>query len=583
MSEPRKTASWKGLSGAMLIGGAALLLGALQPAIAQSGGKPPPSSPSAEQSGGQQTQPLNRQWLGYSQQFQALRPLLSQGSFAAAKIGFETGKDSSGAPIPLPVEPVPVNSSQQVQGAGMFAALAAAQRQQAGSGAASTANVGVMQALANSAAPFITNVEVGTLLLDSGDVSAARAAFDSAGQLGATAAQTERSAGARFGSALRSIGRAAASVAGNAEMGAYDAPDHERVLQLNYLALSYLLLGDDKAFNVSQRSASGQRQAFESLNDKAARLQDEARVAFEAERAAAQAKLAEAQGSPDEAGGVNAVEGQLSAAYRTEDNCVAPNLPSAYVNPLSFYLNGIVYEIASVQFPEDRDTARISYEKALQLAPNASVLSAAVRDLNSQQVRPGRLTHVLVAEGFAPTRQAIRMQLTYGDVVAPITIPRLTCHPSDIASIEVRSIEGRTLSRLDPVANVEGIMLQRQKDREGLTAVSVFTNALRGAMENRLAQQNIVAGLLVQAKQSAFDRPDMRSWSTLPARMHGGRVYVPNGVSAVDIVSLNAQGQVIASSRATLDTQSKQNVLYARAVQSSIAVAPAAALWIRGL
>lgn len=535
------------------------------PAEGQTPGQPPP----------------NRQWLGYSHQFQALRPLLLEGNFAAAKIAFETGKDSAGGAIPLP--PNPVIQGPAGQQANMFAALAAQQRAQAGAGAAAPAT-GVMRPLAQSAAPFITNVEVATLLLDAGDVTSARAAFDTAGQTGATAAQTDRGAGARVGGAMRMLGRAAASAAGNAEMGAYNAPDYERVLQLNYLALSYLLLGDDKAFNVSQRGAGGQRAAFESLNDKAAKLQDEARAAFEAERAEAQAKLAEAQQNPDEKGGANAVDGQLAAAYATEDYCTAPNLPSAFVNPLSFYLNGIVYEVSSAQFPEDRDTARISYEKALQLAPDASVLTSAVRDLNSQQVRPGRLTHVIVAEGFAPTRQAIRMQLAYGDVVAPITIPRLTCHPSDIAAIEVRTLDGRTLSRLNVVANIEGMMLQRQKDREGLTAVSVFTNALRGAIENRVAQRAGMIGMLIaQYKQSSFDRPDMRSWSTLPARVHGGRVYVPNDVAEVDIVSLNAQRQVLSSSRAKLDTQSRQNVVYARAVQTRIAVAPAAQLWIRGL
>jgi hypothetical protein len=593
---------------AAFVVGAFAIVGALQPAQAQSFGslmkkalqqpapaqaQAAPAATAAPQTGADGQPPApppNRSWLGYSQQFQALRPMLLQGDFAAAKIAYETGKDAAGAPIPLPANPVPAAAPGQQQppaGANLFASLAAASRAQAAAngatgGAPTTA--GVMQPLAQSAAPFITNVETGTLLLDSGDVPAARAAFDSAGSVGATSAQSDtRNTGARVGGAFRAIGRAAASAAGNAELGAYNAPDYERVLQLNYLALSYLLLGDDKAFNVSQRGSAGQREAFESLNDKAAKLQDEARAAFEAERAEAQAKLADAQQNPDQKASASAVDTQLAAAYATEDFCTAPNLPSAFVNPLSFYLNGIVYEVSSTQFPEDRDTARISYEKALQLAPEAGVLSAAVRDLNSQQVRPGRLVHVIVGEGFAPTRQAIRMQLTLNNIVAPITIPRLTCHPSDIAAIEVRTTEGRVLSRLDTVANIEGIMLQRQKDRESLTAAAVFTNALRGALENRMAQGNLVLGLLAQAKQESFDRPDMRSWSTLPARVHGGRVYVPNDVSEVDIVSLNAQRQVIGSSRARLDTQSRQNVVYARAVQAKVAVAPTAQLWIRGL
>lgn len=524
----------------------------------------------------------NREWLGYSANFQALRPLLMRGDFAAAKVAFETGKDSAGGAIPLPANPVAATPQGQTPAeSNGFAALAAAARGQSGQ-AGTAAPTGVMQPLMQASAPFISNVEVGTLMLDAGDFASARAAFDAAGLTSAGTAATSNGGGGARG-LLRSIGRGAAALAGNAEMGAYNAPDYERVLQLNYLSLAYLLTGDAKAFNVAARVSDRQRDAFDDLNEKAARLQDEARVAFEAERAAAEKSLADAQTNTEQQGGQTAVNGQLSAAYATPDFCKAPNLPSAFVNPLSFYINGIVYEVSSAQFREDRDTARISYEKALQLAPNSAVLSAAVRDLNSQQVRPGRLVHVIVAEGFAPTRQAIRMQLNYENVQAPITIPRLTCHPSDIAAIEVRTPDGKALTRLDTVANIEGIMLQRQKDREGITAAAVFTNALRGAVENRLAQQNVIAGLLVQAKQSSFDRPDMRTWSTLPARVHGGRVYVPNDVSEVEVVSLNAQGQVIARSRATLDTQSRQNVVYARAVQETVAVTPAAQLWIRGL
>lgn len=525
----------------------------------------------------------SRQWVGYSHHFQALRPLLLAGDFAAAKIAYETGKDGTGGPIALPSIPaIGASAGQQATLAGLnpIAMLSAAGGQRASAdGTGAAFGGGEMKKLASDQPTFIGNVEIATLLLDGGDVTTARALFDAAGELEGTAAKAKRGIGA----SLRSATTVFSNLVGNPELGPYPVPDFERVLQLNYLALSYLLLGDDKAFNVSQRSAAGQRDALNSLNEKATRLQDEARVAFEAERAEGQAKLAKAQQDPDEEGASTAVGSQLSAAYATEDYCKAPNLPSAFVNPLSFYLNGIVNEISSAQFPEDRSTARISYEKALQLAPSASVLSSAVRDLNSDRVRPGRLAHFIVAEGFAPTRQAIKMQVSYGQAVAPITIPRLTCHPSEIAAIEVRTVTGATLARLEPVADIEGIMLQRQKDREGLTSLAVLTGALRGAMESTLASKNVFAGLAVQAKQAFFDRPDMRSWSTLPARMYGGRIYLPDNVSEVDIVTLDTQTRVKSSIRASIDTSLSQNLIYARAVQSKIIVAPAAQTRAGGL
>lgn len=531
--------------------------------------QPQQQQPGSGQQEGQSA--TSRVYLGYSLQFQGLRPLINQGAFADARSVYETGATTTGAPVQLPVQAANPGAAGM---SAMFAGLSAQPGAQPEAGSA-----GNVQPLLQKTPTFLNFAEIGTLHLDAGAVEAARTSFDSAGGAIAQAAGQKEKSG--IGGAMRSLGRVAASAAGNAELGAYDPPDYERVLQLNYLSLTYLLLGDDKAFNVSKRASERQRDAFESLNDKATRLQDEAREKFEAERAEAKKKLAEATENPDQAGQSTGVSGQLAKAYGTGETCKAPNLPSAYINPLGFFLNGVVYEVSSAQYPEDVETARIAYQKAFALAPRSATLDQAVRELNSDKIRPGRLLHVIVGEGAAPTRQAIQTQLTIGTTTAPITIPRLTCYPSAVASIEVRTTDGKRLAVLDPMADIEGMMLQRQKDREPLTAAAVVTNVMRSAMETRAAQNNAVLGILAAAKQSAFDRPDMRSWSSLPARMHVARVYAPKEATEVDIVSLDAKGAKIASNRVALDTKSKQNVIYARASDGDINAAPVAKLWIQ--
>jgi uncharacterized protein len=531
-----------------------------------------------------------RSWLGYSLQVQAMRPLLLKGDFAAARSAYETGKDAAGAPLLLPAPPPnPDGTPAQPTGLAALLGVTTTTPGQTDQAAAAPPSV-AMSPLVQKERTFLNNVELGVLMLDNGDLSNARVAFDSAGGLigtgaAATAKDEKKGIGAGAGRIFRSVGRAVATTLGNAELGPYDAPDFERVLQLNYLSLSYLLAGDDKAFNVSRRVSERQQDAFENLNDKAARMQDEARAKFEAEQAEAQKKLEEARTGSGQEGktDVSATDSALKAAYDTPDFCKPPNLPSAYVNPLGFYLNGVVYEVSSQRFIEDIDSARISYEKALKLAPNSATLRRAVAELNQPKGRPGRLVHVMVAEGFAPTRQAIRMQLTLNTMVAPITIPRLTCHNSEVAQIQVRDQAGKVIGTLDPMANIEGMMLQRQKDREGITAMSVLANSLRGAMENRAAQQNALVGLFVGVKQEAFDRPDMRSWSTLPARFHAGRILAPTTATSVQIVTLNARGQVMASQTVPLDTASKQNVVYLRATDQALTAAPPSQLWIKGL
>jgi uncharacterized protein len=532
-----------------------------------------------------------RSWLGYSLQVQAMRPLLLKGDFAGARTAYETGKDAAGEPLLLPAPP-PNPDGTPAQPSGLAAMLGVTSTASGQPGQTASAPPSVaMSPLLQKERTFLNNAELGVLMLDSGDLPNARAAFDSAGGLigtGAAASATDEKKGFGAGAArvFRSVGRAVATTLGNAELGPYDAPDFERVLQLNYLSLSYLLAGDDKAFNVSRRVSERQQDAFENLNDKAARMQDEARAKFEAEQAEAQKKLEEARAGSGGAEGksdVSATDSALKAAYETPDFCKPPNLPSAYVNPLGFYLNGVVYEVSSQRFLEDIDAARISYEKALKLAPNSATLRRAVAELNQPKGRPGRLVHVMVAEGFAPTRQAIRMQLTINNMVAPITIPRLTCHVSEVASIQVRDQTGKVLGALDPMANIEGMMLQRQKDREGITALSVFANSVRGALENRAGQQNALLGLVVGVKQEAFDRPDMRSWSTLPARFHAGRIMAPTTATSLQVVTLNARGSVLSTQTVQLDTESKQNVVYLRATDQALTAAPPTQLWIKGL
>lgn len=530
---------------------------------------------------------LQRNWLGYSQQMEAIRPLLLKGDFAAARTAYETGKDAAGTAVLMPAAATNPGGSASVMG--RFTSLIGANLGPTDGQSAQTASTEAMSPLAQKERTFLNNVEIGMMMFDSGELAEARGAFDAAStqvRTGAagTAAAEKKGLLAGTGKVFRNVGRGAASIVGNPELGTYDAPDYERVLQLNYLSLSYLLAGDDRAFNVSRRVAERQLDAIENLNDKAARLQDEARVKFEAEQAEAQKKLAEArEGGGDESNKTDTKEAALKAAYETQDFCKPPNLPSAYVNPLGFYLNGVVYEISSLRYLEDIDSARISYEKALKLAPNSVTLQRAVRELNRPQGSAGRLVHVMVAEGFAPTRQAIRMQFAVGGVVAPITIPRLTCHPSQVASIEVRDTAGKVLGTLDPMANIEGMMLQRQKDREGIVALNVFVSALRGAAEKRLAQTNIFASMLVDLKQENFDRPDMRSWATLPARFHAGRIYAPKTATSLQVVSLNSSRQVISTQNVQLDSESKQNVVYLRATEQALIAAPPTQLWIKGL
>lgn len=502
-----------------------------------------------------------REWAGYAQRFQTLRPSLDSGDFAAARTMFQT---------------VPAAEAQQP---------AADDDDDGEANNRNRRRARTPRSMADRAGAFLGNAELGMMQFDTGDYASARTTFATVGQAAGTDAQAQgerRSILSRVRDGASAATRMIGGALGNEELGPYRAPEYERVLQLNFLALSYLMAGDAAAFNVTLRQGERERDNFDSLADQAGRLQDEARVAFEAERAEAERRLAEARGDATQGQDAASVEQQMAAVYETEDFCQAPNVPSAFVNPLGFYISGVVYEVSGVQFREDIESARIAYEKALLLAPRSAVLQGAVRELNGTATPRGRLVHAIVAEGFAPTRQVVRSNLQINTDILPINVPRLTCHPSNVARIELRSPRGQVLGRLDPIADVEGMMLQRQQQREGITTLSVIVNAVRGGLENRWGQQNAFANMFVQLKQQNFDRPDMRSWSTLPARVHVARTYVPDSLTELNVVSLDARGRVIATRTMALDTTSRQNVLYARAAGQTIVAGEPAQLWIAG-
>lgn len=190
---------------------------------------------------------------------------------------------------------------------------------------------------------FLNAVELGTLALDRGASSEAVEHF-------ATAEDTivERKTRSKTGSFFRNLmGALGETLTGKEEILDYRGEGYERILMLNYKTIAYLLRGERLAYNVTRRAIDWQ-------NIEKRRFEEKLREA--------EGKLNELDRESKQSGGrydQNSVNRLVNEQYAGLD-ARASSVPSAYVNPLGYYVAGVVHEFESASDITLRDNARIS-------------------------------------------------------------------------------------------------------------------------------------------------------------------------------------------------------------------------------
>lgn len=408
---------------------------------------------------------------------------------------------------------------------------------------------------------FLFNVEFATLSLDSGnpDVTVEHIGWAEQKVIEDNSSDSV-SKGAR---SLFSV--VLETVSGDEELAAYTGAGFERILMLNYKALAYVLLGDRKAYNITRRAID---------------WQNIERKRFEAE---IQAAKAETQKKEQELGsnpfkqptdGWQAALNQATAAGKKK----AKSVSSAFVNPFGFYIAGMVQELEAFKDPSLRDNARISYEKALDLNPESSILKRAVEDTRAKKwPADQRLVHVVVADGFAPEKKTFLYGVPFQDQVVPVKLPVYLPVESKVAKIQVRAMDGSVLHTLSTLADVEAITLRYQEDRQVVDILRVLTALIRTFAEKSLLSNTGFLGNLLGSVRDSMTTPDMRAWATLPSRFLAGRLYLPEGVKQVQLVSLDSGGRVLA--KQTVKLGKGHSIIYGRAVDKFMTAHTNRKLW----
>ncbi len=487
----------------------------------------PPPTPAGKQSLGP---------AGYSMRYADIRNLLTRGDFDAALSLFQASGQQQG------------QQQQQNAAAGAPAPDAAAEDAEAR-----------QRPLFTSSDVFLSNSEIGLMHYE------ARRNTDAQSHLEAARGATQESQ-SRVGGALRWMrdrGRqVAATVIGRGDFGPYRKRDYEGILQLNYLAMNFLIQGDRRSYNVARASADEQ-------------LQLQARFAE---------RIARAQADMEEKRSENSAQtNSLIDTLAPEFNAFAPvanRVPSAYVNPFGPYVSGMALEIASLEQESVRGNARGAYEEALALQPRSTQLAGAVEAMRNNHTPGTRILHVVVGEGFAPSRHVLRYGLQLDDgTVLPLRMGVFVPEASLSQRVELTYAGAPRPVTLEPISDVEALVLRDQNDRLLFMWLDLLVAAYRDRQTQGIEQS---LNQLTGGGISLASVPDLRSWCSLPRRMHVARVVLPASATQATLTVRNSGGGVVQRGTVTLDPNNQQTLIYGRATDAVLRLDQSRRLWVDG-
>lgn len=480
---------------------------------------------------------------GYSLRYGDVRSLLMRGDFDGALSLFQT----------VPVAAQTQNGEPQEVAAPTGAAADDGQAR---------------RPLFSSRDVFLANSEVGLMHYECNRHQEAMTSFEAARATGGDSGGGVRNRLSQAGRWLGNRARQAAGVVlGRGDFGPYRKRDYEGVLQLNYLALNFMIQGDRRCYNVARASADEQEQL---------------RARFAEQVAEAQQSLQQEQASDN--GKTTNMVNTLNPEFATYAP-IANRVPSAYVNPFGPYVSGVALEIASLEQPALRGNARGAYEEALALAPARAQLTQAVQAMNDNHTPGTRVVHVIVAEGFAPSRNVLRYGLPMDDgTVLPLRMGIFVPEISAVNRVEAAFTSGAANARrpvtLDPISDVEALVLRDQSDRLLFMWLDLLVSAYRDRQTEALEAQ--INQFMGNQPISLDSVPDLRSWCSLPRRVHVARMIAPPGVNEVAITTRSSAG-VLQRRTVALDPQNQQTLIYARATNDVLRVDTSRRLWVDGV
>lgn len=363
-------------------------------------------------------------------------------------------------------------------------------------------------------------VERGLLALNVGDLDRALFYFDAAEEkLNLADEQTGVDSAAARASSWGKMGLSA--VIGAEEISDYDMRGYEKVMLLNYKALCYMLKGDRRAYNVTRRAIDQQQIEWEKFKELLAKN--------EAADDNMQADVIQAASVDD----------------RTDEvKAKAKLVSSAYVNPFGDYLNALMMEMDGFDDPTMRENARIAYSKVVENNKDCSAARAAVKNVRKGVPAGTKMVQVILADGFAPIRveKTTKLELDKKNKIYAY-VNYANAEPVDTATAKARVKVGGRTTTMSSLTKMESLVLRDEADRMPLR-VTMFALAL----VKQIGAASFLGNLGTQLA-AAVQRPDTRSWMTLPNQVHVARLVVPASQESISISTYDDKGTVLATEK----------------------------------
>ena len=325
-----------------------------------------------------------------------------------------------------------------------------------------------------------------------------------------------------------------AALTGAEEMANYAMRGYEKVMLLNYKALCYMLQGDRKAYNVTRRAIDLQQEEWEKF--KKILAEDEAKKAKEKEKNAELADALKDVKVDDRSDEVKAKAGLVS---------------SAYVNPFADYLNALMMEVDGTTDATMRSNARIAYQKVVDNNKDCMAARFAARHVEKGLPKGTKLVQVILSDGFAPIRveKNVQFPMHLNGKNFNVQVNYANAEPVATETAGVRVMVGAKSSNLSSLTKMESLVLRDEQDCLPFRATMFGLAALRSMAAGAYL------GNLGSMFASKVQRPDTRSWMTLPNQVYVARLVVPEKQKTLKLETVSANGTVIASETVELASQ----------------------------
>ena len=462
-------------------------------------------------------------------------------------------------------------------------------------------------------------VERGLLTLNVGDFERALFYFDAAEEkLGLTEEDSS------ITGAASDYGKSGLSMLlGTEELANYELRGYEKVMLLNYKALCYMLMGDRKAYNVTRRAIDLQQEEWEKFKqlleenkDKQYDMKESVGEApsqssgrrapkteaehydFQIEQARnMQKQLREVRNSKDIRPSdrpaldqkIREIDGQIKQLQKMKTATVGTSpdsmsmsdvddrtaevkkkaglVASAYVNPFADYLNAMMMEIDGFDDPTMRQNAKIAYKKVVENNRDCTVAKTAVSQVEKGIGRNQKLVQILLSDGFSPYQlektKIFPIPMDNRVINAVVNYANATPVPTQTRGAVIK-VGGKT-TKLSSLTKMESLILRDEQDRLPMRATMFGLAIIRSATSGAFL------GNLGSALAGSIQRPDTRSWLTLPNQVFVARVAVPKNQKTLKLQTMNAKGQPLATTDIKLAKEGP-TVVYAVSYDKNIKV-----------